>query len=147
MSITTEGSLGPIYSKSLFPPLEPGENTFYLYRFTCYRHFIYVVSPVWLLSLSRILLRSITPVSFLGIFPWHKRLLSKYLTFTLMSKKSQPLIHMNRSLTAEFASTRNQPETFSLSRSYAFMVKKKKRQNKTLVNSTASTRIWAAAVA
>lgn len=34
---------------------------------------------------------------------------------------------MNRSLTAEFASTRNQPETFSLSRSYAFMVKKKKK--------------------
>ena len=56
---------------------------------------------------------------------------------------------MNRSLTAEFALTTNQPETFSLSRSHALLVKKKKkkRQNKTLVNSTASARIWVAAVA
>ena len=47
-----------------------------------------------------------------------------------MSKKSQPLIRMNRSLTVEFASTRNQPETFSLSRRYALMVKKKKKKTK-----------------
>ena len=61
-----------------------------------------------------------------------------------MSKKSQPLIHMNKSLTAEFASTRNQPEMFSLSKSYALLGKK---QNKTLVNSIVSARIWEAAVA
>lgn len=34
---------------------------------------------------------------------------------------------MNRSLTAEFALTTNQPETFSLSRSHALLVKKKKK--------------------
>ena len=51
---------------------------------------------------------------------------------------------MNKSLTAEFASTRNQPEMFSLSKSYALLGKK---QNKTLVNSIVSARIWEAAVA
>lgn len=38
---------------------------------------------------------------------------------------------MNRSLTAEFALTTNQPETFSLSRSHALLVKKKKKKDKT----------------